>query len=64
MAGRAWGNDVVGRNFVGLECRATVCGRSSTVPADYLTMDGCAVVAVWTKRGFGNVPVLGPQQYK
>jgi hypothetical protein len=24
--------------------------RSSTVPAEYLTMEGCGVVAVWTKR--------------
>jgi hypothetical protein len=41
-----------------------VYGRSSTVPAEYLTMDGCGVVAVWTKRGLGNVPVFGPQRQK
>ncbi|MFY7922648.1 MAG: carboxypeptidase regulatory-like domain-containing protein, partial [Gemmatimonas sp.] len=31
-----------------------VYARSSTVPAEYLTMDGCGVVAVWTKRGLGK----------
>jgi hypothetical protein len=41
-----------------------VYGRSSTVPAEYLTIDGCGVVAVWTKRGLGNVPVFGPQKQK
>ena len=95
VSGQGWGNNIVGRNFVGLECRATlfldgvllstpgrypatldemvapddvavleVYGRSSTVPAEYLTLDGCAVVAVWTKRGLGNVPVFGPQKQK
>ncbi len=95
VSGQGWGNNIVGRNFVGLECRATlfldgvllftpgrypatldemvapddvavleVYGRSSTVPAEYLTLDGCAVVAVWTKRGLGNVPVFGPQKHK
>ena len=95
VSGQGWGNNIVGRNFVGLECRATlfldgyllsspgrypatldemvlpdevavleVYGRSSTVPAEYLTMDGCGVVAVWTKRGLGNVRVFGPQRQK
>jgi hypothetical protein len=95
VSGQGWGNNIVGRNFVGLECRATlfldgfllstpgrypatldemvapdevavleVYGRSSTVPAEYLTIDGCGVVAVWTKRGLGNVPVFGPQKQK
>lgn len=93
--GRGWGNNILGRNFKGEECRATlfldgfrlttpgqypvtldemvspdevavmeVYGRSSTVPAEYLTMDGCGVVAVWTKRGLGNVPVFDPRKRK
>ena len=95
VSGQGWGNNIVGRNFVGLECRATlfldgyllsspgrypatldemvlpdevavleVYGRSSTVPAEYLTIDGCGVVAVWTKRGLGNVPVFGPPKQR
>ncbi len=28
--------------------------RSSTVPAEYFTMEGCGVVAVWTKRALAK----------
>lgn len=95
VSGRGWGNNIVGRDFRGEECRATlfldgmrlntpgqhpatvdemvapdevaaleVYARSSTVPAEYLTFDGCGVVAVWTKRGLGNVLVFDPRKRK
>lgn len=36
--------------------------RVTMVPAEYLTMaSGCGVVALWTKIGTGNVPVLPPK---
>ena len=38
-----------------------VYARSSTIPAEYLTVDGCGAVAVWTKRGLGNIPVFDPR---
>jgi hypothetical protein len=39
-----------------------VYNRPSMAPAEYLTMArNCGVVAVWTKRGTDNVPVLPPK---
>ena len=39
-----------------------VYARANLVPAEYMTMrTGCGVVAVWTKNGTGNVPVLPPK---
>ena len=39
-----------------------VYARPSMAPAEYLTMArNCGVVAVWTKFGTGNVPVLPPK---
>jgi hypothetical protein len=39
-----------------------VYNRPTMVPAEYLTMArDCGVVAVWTKFGTGNVPVLPPK---
>ncbi|MES3034308.1 MAG: carboxypeptidase regulatory-like domain-containing protein [Gemmatimonadota bacterium] len=39
-----------------------VYNRPTLVPAEYLTMArSCGVVAVWTKQGTGNVPVLPPK---
>ena len=39
-----------------------VYNRPTMVPAEYLTMArDCGVVAVWTKQGTGNVPVLPPK---
>ena len=39
-----------------------VYNRPTMVPAEYLTMArDCGVVAVWTKFGTGNVPILPPK---
>jgi hypothetical protein len=39
-----------------------VYNRPTMVPAEYLTMArDCGVVAVWTRFGTGNVPVLPPK---
>jgi hypothetical protein len=38
-----------------------VYNRPSTVPGEFLTFSSCGVVAVWTKHGTGNVPVLPPK---
>ncbi len=39
-----------------------VYSRPTMVPAEYMTMmRGCGVLAVWTKQGTGNVPVLPPK---
>lgn len=36
--------------------------RPTMVPAEYMTMgNGCGVVAVWTKLGTGNIPILPPK---
>jgi Carboxypeptidase regulatory-like domain/TonB-dependent Receptor Plug Domain len=36
--------------------------RANMVPAEYMTMrTGCGVVALWTKYGTGNVPILPPK---
>jgi len=39
-----------------------VYARPNQVPVEYMTMrTGCGVVAMWTKYGTGNVPVLPPK---
>ena len=38
-----------------------VYNRPSTIPAEFLTFSSCGVVAVWTKHGTGNVPVMPPK---
>lgn len=43
-----------------------VYARAGAVPVEYMTMQfgGCGVVAVWTKRGVGNVPVFPPKSLR
>jgi len=39
-----------------------VYNRPSVVPPEYMTMtNDCGVVAVWTKSGTENVPILPPK---
>lgn len=38
-----------------------VYSRTGTVPAEYLTADGCGVVAVWTRFATGNVTIFPPK---
>ena len=65
--------DLAGRGGINLDELVTpgqvaaveVYNRPTMVPAEYLTMgNGCGVVAVWTKFGTNNVPVLPPKSVR